>query len=277
MTPTGDAARRAADVSFTGAECRQLRGQHLRAPRERRAVPGEVPPADQRAPARREGLRAVVRREGVRLVRQDHEVVRRQRRQGRPAGSGRASRPGRCRRRAGRARRRRRCRGRAPSTAGARSARRRVRRGPVVRRAPRRRRPSSSQAGPVEPAGARASGPARRAPRAASPAPSPRRRRRPRAARRGRPRGSPRRWPARGPGAGRARRRRRGFLVPPIRATSRSAGCVHQSVAPTSRPGRGHRDRLGQRRDERDDPAARPRGSGTGRPVSSTPAVARRR
>ena len=28
-----------------------------------------------------------------------------------------------------------------------------------------------------------------------------------------------------------------GFLVPPTRATSRPAGCVHQSVAPTSTPG----------------------------------------
>ena len=48
-----------------------------------------------------------------------------------------------------------------------------------------------------------------------------------------------------------------GFFVPRTRVTpcsSRSSGWVHQSVAPTSRPGRGHGERLGERGDEADHP-----------------------
>ena len=48
-----------------------------------------------------------------------------------------------------------------------------------------------------------------------------------------------------------------GFFVPRTRCTARSAGCVHQSVAPTSRSGTGRRERLGQRGDQRHDPPRR--------------------
>ena len=59
---------------------------------------------------------------------------------------------------------------------------------------------------------------------------------RPRAAQRRPPPGSPRRSRPPGRGASARTRSRSGHFVPPTRATSRSAGWVHQSVAPTSSP-----------------------------------------
>ena len=205
---------------------------------QRRPVPGEVPAAHEHRPRLRPRLRAVVRGERVGLVGEDDEVgvdrgrvVLGQPRV--PVGRAGEDVVGR---RAGAARRRRTCPGPAPSTAGARSGRRRATARHLRRRRPRRRAPCRSQSGsgsaehgaqPVERVerlvdrrrGGHPHGGSRR--RAA--------RRRPRP-------GSPRRWRPRGPGRSASTRSRSGHLVPPTRGTSRSAGWVHQSVAPTSRP-----------------------------------------
>src|SRR5215469_10485060 len=64
-----------------------------------------------------------------------------------------------------------------------------------------------------------------------------------------------------------------GFLVPPMRVTASSLGCVHQFVAPTSRPG-AHDATVSVSDGTRDTTRLTAEGTGTGRPRSSTGADA---
>ena len=225
---------------------------------QRRPVPGEVPPAHEHRPALRPRLRAVVRGEGVGLVGEDHQVGVDAGRvvlwpasgTGRRESANTLRTPSRARTSPANVSRPstihgRRQIGTTAVTGGSAAGRPRPR---AAARSHAGAGPAEHRAQPVERVERLLDGGAARSPTPGC---------RPRAApRRPRP-GSPRRWRSRG----RARRARTrvqsGHLVPPTRATSRPAGCVHQSVAPTSSAGVRRRDRLGQRRDEPDDPRRR--------------------
>src|SRR4051812_22146800 len=66
---TAPAARSIASVCWVPQRC----GQYFRRLGQRRAVPGEVPAADEGGPGARPRLRSVVPAKGVRLVGEDHQ------------------------------------------------------------------------------------------------------------------------------------------------------------------------------------------------------------
>ena len=74
-----------------------------------------------------------------------------------------------------------------------------------------------------------------------------------------RARGSPPCWPRRGRARAPRWRSRSGFFVPRTRCTARSAGCVHQSGRADEPLRARRRQRLGDRRHQRHDPARRRR------------------